>query len=126
MNVMNATISHISQIKETFMKQLNDMEEWLYGEGEEATKSVYVSKLGELEKIGAPIVKRYREFEERPVAVEAFRASVRRIVEDATSTVSLTECVCTSCRHHYQDTHSYTLSFYFLGPQVRAHPPGRP
>jgi len=34
--------------KETFLRRLTDMEDWLYGEGEDATKSVYISKLEEL------------------------------------------------------------------------------
>ncbi|KAL2915324.1 adenyl-nucleotide exchange factor sse1 [Polyrhizophydium stewartii] len=63
-----------------FSKQLNATEDWLYGEGEDATKSVYVEKLNELKKVGDPIAKRYIEAEERPQAEKAFREYVNSVV----------------------------------------------
>eukprot|EP00179_Madagascaria_erythrocladioides_P003206 CAMPEP_0198310772 /NCGR_PEP_ID=MMETSP1450-20131203/2715_1 /TAXON_ID=753684 ORGANISM="Madagascaria erythrocladiodes, Strain CCMP3234" /NCGR_SAMPLE_ID=MMETSP1450 /ASSEMBLY_ACC=CAM_ASM_001115 /LENGTH=857 /DNA_ID=CAMNT_0044013619 /DNA_START=60 /DNA_END=2633 /DNA_ORIENTATION=- len=49
-----------------FKTQLDAMEEWLYeDEGENASKSVFVSKRGDLEKIGAPIVFRKVEADNR-------------------------------------------------------------
>ncbi|KAI8848590.1 heat shock protein 70 family [Chytridium lagenaria] len=60
--------------KEALMKELNDMEEWLYTEeGEEATKSVYQEKLSALKAKGDPVAERYLESEERPRAEKQFR-----------------------------------------------------
>lgn len=65
------------KIKDSFLKQLDDMEEWLYtDEGSESTKSVYVKKLDELKKIGDPIALRYRESTERPQAEKALRDTI--------------------------------------------------
>lgn len=44
-----------------FSKKLDAMEDWLYDEGEDQTKSVYVGKLEELRKVGDPIVRRKEE-----------------------------------------------------------------
>jgi len=65
------------KIKDDFLKQLDDMEEWLYtDEGSESTKSVYVKKLDELKKIGDPIAFRYRESTERPQAEKVLRETI--------------------------------------------------
>lgn len=42
-------------------------EDWLYDEGEDVTKSVYVQKLDELKLLGDPIQERYMEEQNRPV-----------------------------------------------------------
>ncbi|KAJ3070834.1 adenyl-nucleotide exchange factor sse1 [Podochytrium sp. JEL0797] len=57
----------------SFMKECNEMEDWLYGDGEDATKSVYVEKLAGLKKQGDPVAARYLESEERPRAERLFR-----------------------------------------------------
>ncbi|XP_066576270.1 heat shock 70 kDa protein 4L [Amia ocellicauda] len=49
---------------------LEDTENWLYEEGEDQPKQVYVDKLAELKRYGQPIQDRYREHEERPKAFD--------------------------------------------------------
>ncbi|KAL6602399.1 heat shock protein 70 [Neocallimastix sp. 'constans'] len=74
------------KIKDNFLKQLDDMEEWLYtDEGSESTKSVYVKKLDELKKIGDPIALRYHESSERPQAERALRDSVDQYQKQITA-----------------------------------------
>uniref|UniRef100_A0A8D0CGA2 Heat shock 70 kDa protein 4L n=1 Tax=Salvator merianae TaxID=96440 RepID=A0A8D0CGA2_SALMN len=51
----------------TFM--LEDIENWLYEDGEDQPKHVYVEKLQEMKKFGIPIHDRYMEHEERPKAL---------------------------------------------------------
>ena len=63
--------------KETFKGVLNSMEDWLYEEGEDQPKKVYVDKLAELKKLGDPVVTREQEWRERP---PAFEELVKRIV----------------------------------------------
>ncbi|XP_015200454.2 heat shock 70 kDa protein 4L isoform X1 [Lepisosteus oculatus] len=49
---------------------LEDTENWLYEEGEDQPKQVYVDKLAELKRFGQPIQDRHREHEERPKAFD--------------------------------------------------------
>jgi heat shock protein 4 len=63
-----------------FLQALNAMEEWLYGEGEDATKSLYVEKLADLKKVGDPVAYRYLEREERPLAEKKFKEYVNSVV----------------------------------------------
>ncbi|XP_037352163.1 heat shock 70 kDa protein 4L isoform X2 [Talpa occidentalis] len=71
---------------------LDDTENWLYEEGEDQPKQIYVDKLQELKRHGQPIQTRFEEHEERPKAlndlgrkiqlvmkvIEAFRAKDER------------------------------------------------
>ncbi|XP_062846260.1 heat shock 70 kDa protein 4b [Trichomycterus rosablanca] len=50
--------------------RLEDTENWLYEDGEDQPKQVYIDKLDELKKFGQPIQDRYTESEERPKAFE--------------------------------------------------------
>ncbi|KAF3705625.1 Heat shock 70 kDa protein 4 HSP70RY Heat shock 70-related protein APG-2 [Channa argus] len=56
--------------RDTFSLKLEDTENWLYEDGEDQQKQVYIDKLAELKKIGQPIHDRYMEAEERPRAFE--------------------------------------------------------
>uniref|UniRef100_A0AAR2JJF8 Heat shock protein 4 like n=1 Tax=Pygocentrus nattereri TaxID=42514 RepID=A0AAR2JJF8_PYGNA len=47
-----------------------DTENWLYEEGEDQEKQIYLDKLAELKRFGEPIEERYREHEDRPRAFE--------------------------------------------------------
>ncbi|XP_071383841.1 heat shock 70 kDa protein 4L isoform X3 [Centroberyx affinis] len=49
---------------------LEDTENWLYEEGEDQPKQVYVDKLDALKRFGQPIQERHREQEDRPRAFE--------------------------------------------------------
>jgi heat shock protein 4 len=72
-----------------FLQALNAMEEWLYGEGEDATKSLYVEKLSDLKKVGDPVAYRYLEREERPLAEKKFKEYVNSVVLKCQSGVRL-------------------------------------
>ncbi|KAJ0960382.1 hypothetical protein J5N97_001799 [Dioscorea zingiberensis] len=51
--------------KEAFVAKLQEVEDWLYEDGEDETKGVYIAKLEELKKQGDPIEERYKENIER-------------------------------------------------------------
>uniref|UniRef100_A0A8C3JUI2 Heat shock protein 105 kDa n=1 Tax=Calidris pygmaea TaxID=425635 RepID=A0A8C3JUI2_9CHAR len=53
-----------------FSALLTETEGWLYEEGEDEAKQVYVDKLEDLKKLGTPIEMRYQEAEERPKLFE--------------------------------------------------------
>jgi len=59
-------ISHASS-------QLTRFQDWLYDEGEDATKAVYVSKIEEIRSVAGPIVQRYNDKveEERQAVLQA-------------------------------------------------------
>lgn len=71
-------------IKDDYIQTLNDTENWLYEEGEDATKSVYVAKLEELNQVGGPVILRYREASERPYAIE----QLNKALSEASALVS--------------------------------------
>ncbi|CAL9240534.1 unnamed protein product [Arabidopsis halleri] len=47
--------------REAFLAKLQEVEDWLYEDGEDETKGVYVAKLEELKKVGDPVEVRYKE-----------------------------------------------------------------
>ncbi|KAG1660796.1 Heat shock protein [Nymphon striatum] len=59
-----------SSEKDTFCNKLEVTENWLYEEGEDEAKQVYLDKLAELKQHGDPVANRYKEFRERPIALE--------------------------------------------------------
>ncbi|EGG20505.1 heat shock protein Hsp70 family protein [Cavenderia fasciculata] len=62
---------------------LQEAEDWLYGDGEDTLKSVYVAKLEELTKIGNPIAKRRQDNEEYPEAVRSLKDTIAHYREQA-------------------------------------------
>lgn len=60
-------------------KKLDDTENWLYEEGEDEKKEIYIDKLDELKKLGQPIINRYREAEERPQAFNQFGSTLQSV-----------------------------------------------
>ncbi|CAG8441568.1 2745_t:CDS:2 [Diversispora eburnea] len=71
--------------KGNFINLLNETETWLYDEGEDSMKSVYVEKLEHLKKYGGPIAERHREDEERPKAEKLLRESIHSLIVSCTS-----------------------------------------
>ncbi|KAF9172761.1 adenyl-nucleotide exchange factor sse1 [Mortierella sp. AD011] len=72
--------------KDKFVQDLDNAENWLYEDGDEATKSVYTSKLAELQVVGDPVIQRYRESEARPIAARELREAINQLMSQATST----------------------------------------
>lgn len=56
--------------RDTFRKLLNDTEDWLYEEGEDEKKQVYVARLSDLKSLGDPVVRRFNEAQDRPKVAE--------------------------------------------------------
>ncbi|KAJ6833463.1 heat shock 70 kDa protein 15-like isoform X2 [Iris pallida] len=65
--------------------KLQEVEDWLYEDGEDETKGVYVAKLEELKKQGDPIELRYKEWSERGPASDQLAYCVRSFREAALS-----------------------------------------
>ena len=63
--------------RDNFVTLLDDTESWLYGEGENTTKSVYQQKLAELKKIGDKLEFRLKESEQRPEAVAQLQEAIK-------------------------------------------------
>lgn len=63
--------------RSVLIKSLDDMENWLYDEGEECNRQVYQDKLAELKSKGEPIQTRKVEHELRPHVIEDFAKSLQ-------------------------------------------------
>ncbi|KAG2549782.1 hypothetical protein PVAP13_9KG259900 [Panicum virgatum] len=71
--------------KEGLIARLQEVEDWLYEDGEDETKGVYIAKLEELKKIGDPIEARYKEWTERGSAVDQLVYCINSFREAALS-----------------------------------------
>ncbi|KAL3624647.1 hypothetical protein CASFOL_031315 [Castilleja foliolosa] len=58
------------QERQSFIEKLNEVEEWLYTDGEDASASEFQERLDMLKVIGDPIFLRYSELTARPAASE--------------------------------------------------------
>ncbi|CAB1453592.1 unnamed protein product [Pleuronectes platessa] len=63
--------------RDVFSLKLEETEIWLYEDGEDQQKQVYIDRLAELKKLGQPIQERYMEAEERPKAFEEFGRQIQ-------------------------------------------------
>lgn len=63
--------------RDALVRQLDDMENWLYEDGEDCQKQLYNDKLAELKAKGEPVQQRKIEFELRPVVIEDFAKSLQ-------------------------------------------------
>ncbi|XP_071725016.1 heat shock 70 kDa protein 15-like [Rutidosis leptorrhynchoides] len=73
------------QEKEQFLTKLQETEDWLYEDGEDETKGVYVAKLDELKKQGDPIEGRFKEYTERGAVVDQLVYCINSYREAAVS-----------------------------------------
>lgn len=83
--------------KAAFSDQLSTTEDWLYNEGEEQSKKVYVERLVGLRKIGDPVIQREKEFHKRPAAFNELGAAIvhfEKILESYEQGVCEYFCVC--------------------------------
>ena len=62
-----------------------DLQDWLYDEGEDESKTVYVNKLKELEALGEPVLARAREAGARPRATAALMTTANRMIQIASA-----------------------------------------
>ncbi|KAL9688755.1 hypothetical protein QQ045_033179 [Rhodiola kirilowii] len=74
--------------KDALISKLLEVEDWLYEDGEDETKGVYVAKLEELKKQGDPIEERFKEVSERGTAIEQLVYCINSYREAAVSNES--------------------------------------
>ncbi|KAK3524482.1 hypothetical protein QTP70_029289 [Hemibagrus guttatus] len=67
--------------RDAFSLKLEDTENWLYEEGEDQQKQVYIDKLTELKKLGQPVQERAIEAEERPKAFEELGQQIQKYMK---------------------------------------------
>uniref|UniRef100_A0A4W3I879 Heat shock protein 4a n=1 Tax=Callorhinchus milii TaxID=7868 RepID=A0A4W3I879_CALMI len=68
-------------VSEDLSRLLEDTENWLYEDGEDQPKQVYIDKLNELKNLGQPIQERYQEFEERPKAFDELGRQIQQYMK---------------------------------------------
>jgi len=71
--------------KEKLSNLLDNTENWLYEDGADVAKSVYVAKLAELHALGEPIARRFTENENRYEVLAHARTAIENIKMQATS-----------------------------------------
>ncbi|XP_016440765.1 heat shock 70 kDa protein 14 [Nicotiana tabacum] len=71
--------------REQFIAKLQGVEDWLYEDGEDETKGVYIAKLEELKKQGDPIEQRYKEYTERGSVIDQLAYCINSYREAAMS-----------------------------------------
>nr|KAF6480346.1 heat shock protein family A (Hsp70) member 4 [Molossus molossus] len=64
-----------------FILKLEDTENWLYEDGEDQPKQVYIDKLAELKTLGQPIKIRFQESEERPKLFEELGKQIQQYMK---------------------------------------------
>ncbi|RAK98678.1 Hsp70 chaperone Hsp88 [Aspergillus ibericus CBS 121593] len=69
--------------KDKLRAKLTDTEDWLYEEGEDTTKSIYVAKMDEIRFVAGPIIQRYREKQEAERQAQEEEAAKKRAEADA-------------------------------------------
>ncbi|XP_075888989.1 heat shock 70 kDa protein 4-like [Nelusetta ayraudi] len=67
--------------RDAFSLKLEDTENWLYEDGEDQPKQVYIDKLSDLKKLGQPIQERYTEAELRPKAFEEMGKQIQQYMK---------------------------------------------
>ncbi|XP_044773061.1 heat shock 70 kDa protein 4 isoform X2 [Neomonachus schauinslandi] len=67
--------------RNSFTLKLEDTENWLYEDGEDQPKQVYVDKLVELKNLGQPIKMRFQESEERPKLFEELGKQIQQYMK---------------------------------------------
>lgn len=77
-----------SNVKQTFLAELEKAEQWLYGDGAKTTKEAYIKKFDELSFFGGPIERRYKEFHTIPEACQHFLQTLNQFEALVTSNVN--------------------------------------
>ncbi|CAA7013871.1 unnamed protein product [Microthlaspi erraticum] len=75
----------IDSEREAFLAKLQEVEDWLYEDGEDETKGVYVAKLEELKKVGDPVEMRFKESQERGTVINQLGYCINSYREAAAS-----------------------------------------
>ncbi|KAJ0028399.1 hypothetical protein Pint_36594 [Pistacia integerrima] len=71
--------------RQTFIVKLDEVQDWLYMDGEDATAKEFEERLDSLKAVGDPIFFRFKELTARPAAVEyaqKYLGEVQQIVHD--------------------------------------------
>ncbi|XP_061072989.1 heat shock protein 105 kDa [Conger conger] len=66
--------------QDKFSELLTKTENWLYDEGDDQDKEVYLDKLEQIQRLGMPVQERYQEAEWRPKLFEELKAKIQTYV----------------------------------------------
>lgn len=75
----------VASERNEFITKLQEVEDWLYEDGEDETKGVYIAKLEELKKQGDPIEERYKEYSDRGEVIDQLIYCIKSYREAAMS-----------------------------------------
>ncbi|KAL0289332.1 UNVERIFIED_CONTAM: Heat shock protein 17 [Sesamum angustifolium] len=75
------------QQRQSFMEKLNEVEDWLYTDGEDASATEFQERLDMLKAIGDPIFFRYEELTARPAASEHARKYLTELQQEVSTRI---------------------------------------
>ena len=78
-------------VKGSFVKNINEVVDWLYGAGETAALAEYQQKLNDFRTLGEPIKARYRFHSTAPDFFVQFDATVKKVLDKQAELEHLTE-----------------------------------
>ncbi|PKI52700.1 hypothetical protein CRG98_026909 [Punica granatum] len=70
-----------SEERQSFIEKMDEVQQWLYTEGEDATATKFQERLNSLKAVGDPIFFRLKELTARPAAVEHARGYLHELKE---------------------------------------------
>jgi len=79
--------------KAAFIKDINEVVEWLYAEGETAPKEEYITRINKFKAIGEPVRQRHFYYSELEVYFAQFEKLVEAIKAKALATEHITSIV---------------------------------
>lgn len=68
-----------AEARDELLVILNSIEEWIYGDGSDTIKSIYVEKIGNIKEKVDPIDRRFKAFQQLPEAAE----NLNKVINDA-------------------------------------------
>ena len=77
--------------KKTFLEEISQVVEWIYGDGETAPKQEYVTRLEKFKKVGEPVKQRHFYYSELEVYYEQYEKIKAVILEKLASIAHLTD-----------------------------------
>lgn len=78
-------------IKDDYLQKVNQAVDWIYGDGQSASKDVYKEKLQEFKKVGVPVKQRASLHQDLPIYLEKFALFQQEVNDKIAVATNLTD-----------------------------------
>lgn len=93
-------------VKGDFINKLNQAVDWIYGDGQNASKDQYKQKLAEFKGVGVPIKQRAAFYQDFPIFVDQFK-TFQQEVNDKIATANISDQTRSDIINKLGETHQY-------------------